>query len=272
MGDIGHHYDWIVEKTQKADEEDENDQDEDDQNEEEQSGDLIPEGVMCTEKFLHADEMSRVMNGAEVVPNSWNWYAYFFGCGGTILSREWIVTAAHCGFIEKGSQVAVGFHDDLEADTVQMLEVLEVIPHKSYEKPHPNSNDIMLVRVTPITFDGKTVNPACIQKDTSMFEGKRCYAAGMGYLENDGEPVNAENVQSTSLVIGGGGCNSYWNQLPEILCAGDNTNQDVCQGDSGGPLICVDEKNQPILVGAVTGGDYCKQSNGASGGIYADIG
>ena len=58
-----------------------------------------------------------------------------------------------------------------------------------------------------------------------MFEGKRCYAAGMGYLENDGEPVNAENVQSTSLVIGGGGCNSYWNQLPEILCAGDNTNQ-----------------------------------------------
>merc|ERR1712176_1571437 len=272
MGDIGHHYDWIVEKTQKADEEDENDQDEDDQDEEEQSGDLIPEGVMCTETFLHADEMSRVINGAEVVPNSWNWYAYFFGCGGTILSREWIVTAAHCPQIVKGSKVAVGFHDNLEADSVQMVEVLEVIPHEDYEKPIDYSNDIALVRVTPITFDGKTVNPACIQKNTDMFEGKRCYAAGMGYLENGVNQINAENVQSTSLVIGGGKCGNTWDQFPELLCAGDETNQDVCQGDSGGPLICVDEKNQPILVGAVTGGDYCKQTNGASGGVYADIG
>merc|ERR1712176_539702 len=279
MGDIGHHYDWIVEKTQKADEEDENDQDEDDQDEEEQSGDLIPEGVMCTETFLHADEMSRVINGAEVVPNSWNWYAYFFGCGGTILSREWIVTAAHCG-VEVGDQVAVGFHDDPLADSVQIVKVLEVIEHKSYKSPHPNSNDIAVVRVEPITFDGKTVNPACIQKDTSMFEGKRCYAGGMGLLNNEVDeatgqlkPVEAENVQSTSLVIGGGKCDNYnWNEYPEILCAGDDTNQDVCRGDSGGPLVCIDEKNQPILVGAVTGGDYCLQTNGASGGIYADIG
>ena len=192
---------------------------------------------MCTENFLHADEMGRILNGAEVVPNSWNWYAYFGTCGGTILSSEWILTAAHCG-IQVGSQVALGYHDNLEADPVQIVEVLEVIEHESYQKPIRDSNDVALVRVNPINFDGKTVNPACIQKDIDMFEGKRCYVGGMGYLysadeydpqQQDFPGTPTENVQSTSVVIGGGDCGkeqfSYHQNYPEILCAGDNSNQ-----------------------------------------------
>ena len=194
---------------------------------------------MCTETFLHADEMGRIINGAEVVPNSWNWYAYFDGCGGTILSREWIVTAAHCTFIEKGSTVRLGYHDEQQTDNVQTVKVLEVIPHKGYNPQNPaypdnSSNDIALVRVEPITFDGKTVNPACIQKDIDMFDGKRCFVGGMGFLystdEYDyyGQPVGVgtDNVQSTSVVIGGGACSQMdISELPSLLCAGDNNNQ-----------------------------------------------
>ena len=188
---------------------------------------------MCTETFLHPDEMGRVINGAEVVPNSWNWYAYFGTCGGTILSREWIVTAAHCG-IQKGSHVWLGYHSNQQTDTIRTVEVLQVIPHADYMNPHSSSNDIALVRVEPITFDGKTINPACIQKDIDMFEGKRCFVGGMGYVDSTDEfdeygapvGVDAESVQSTSVVIGGGACNKEnISGFPSLLCAGDNNNQ-----------------------------------------------
>ena len=228
---------WIYKKTGMVNNENEDENDEQDQIDNE---DLIPEGVMCTETFLHADEMGRIINGAEVVPNSWNWYAYFGGCGGTILSREWIVTAAHCDFIQKGSDVYLGYHDNQQTENLQTVKVLEVISHKGYNPQNPkypdsSSNDIALVRVEPITFDGKTVNPACIQKDIEMFEGKRCFVGGMGILESTdeidpwtGQPggIETDSVQSTSVVIGGGACSEMnLSGLESLLCAGDNNNQ-----------------------------------------------
>ena len=33
--------------------------------------------------------------------------------------------------------------------------------------------------------------------------------------------------------------------------------RDACQGDSGGPLVCINDKNEPILYGAVSWGGAC---------------
>ena len=48
------------------------------------------------------DLVSRVINGEEAVPHSWPWQISIQGqdnghyCGGSILSANWVLTAAHC--------------------------------------------------------------------------------------------------------------------------------------------------------------------------------
>lgn len=44
---------------------------------------------------------ARVVGGAEVAPGRWPWQVSVYHgsrhrCGGSVLAREWIVTAAHC--------------------------------------------------------------------------------------------------------------------------------------------------------------------------------
>ncbi|EDO26255.1 predicted protein, partial [Nematostella vectensis] len=46
-------------------------------------------------------EFKRIVGGEETVPGAWPWQAalVFNGsqvCGGTLISRGWVVTAAHC--------------------------------------------------------------------------------------------------------------------------------------------------------------------------------
>ena len=58
---------------------------------------------------------ARIINGVEVIPNSWPWivslqnYAGHF-CGGSVISDQWVVTAAHCcsGFDASDITVVVG--------------------------------------------------------------------------------------------------------------------------------------------------------------------
>ena len=64
------------------------------------SSDLIPHGVNCPHNhFTGAD---KIVNGAEANPNSWPWIARMMVfntyaiCSGSIITNNWILTAAHC--------------------------------------------------------------------------------------------------------------------------------------------------------------------------------
>ena len=70
----------------------------------------------------NADGNQRIINGEEAIPHSFPWMVSIQGqadphyCGASILSPNWVLTAAHCGVLVFvgtyfGDQVVVGQHD-----------------------------------------------------------------------------------------------------------------------------------------------------------------
>ena len=112
-----------------------------------------------------------------------------FFCGGTVITADWIVTAAHCMHKDtEGTKpyalheirVVLGEHDNSISgeETIPRLvrEVSKIISHPDYDAVTYN-NDIALIKVAqPI--DLSVYTPACLPVDGESFVGQNAWVYG----------------------------------------------------------------------------------------------
>ncbi|XP_064408587.1 transmembrane protease serine 12-like isoform X1 [Latimeria chalumnae] len=228
---------------------------------------------------------SRVIGGENALAGHWPWQVsiqvyhgqFFHFCGGAIINKYWIVTAAHClnTVKKKLYRVVAGLrHLSIISTKAQRRISDKAIIHKSFQM-QSYDNDIALIKMKlPLKYTSY-IWPICL--GTHATENKKlilCYITGWGKTKESGSLSDVMQEAQISI-IPRAVCNnsaSYNGLLTEnMICAGyEAGGVDSCQGDSGGPLACYDDnEGKFFLVGITSFGYRCAQPHFP--GVYTRV-
>ncbi|XP_053318135.1 ovochymase-1 [Spea bombifrons] len=211
----------------------------------------------------------RVVGGHPAASKSWPWIVSLqtkdqrHYCGGTIIDKKWILTAAHCEFSVGSDKVFVGQTDLSLGKRTEVL-VKKSYVHEKYDPDlFPPKYDILLLELeTPLVLDS-SVAVICLSEKTDVAYTD-CITAGWGSTSTTSLQIPDVLQQARVPMVSMATCKSYWGTdiTDTNICAGA-AGASSCMGDSGGPLICK-VRNRYTLVGVVSwGSDKCEQKTPA---------
>uniref|UniRef100_A0A8C1IXA9 Coagulation factor IX n=1 Tax=Cyprinus carpio TaxID=7962 RepID=A0A8C1IXA9_CYPCA len=226
----------------------------------------------------------RIVGGNEATPGEIPWQVVFMEkvkkipfCGGSLLSEEWVITAAHCVEGKMGSFfIRVGEHDVSKNEGRESDHgIVEYHIHPRYNSQRSLYNhDIALLKLKgPVKFSDYAL-PICLgSKDfleNLLRSAENSLVSGWGRLRYWG--IESKTLQKVELpYVDRTECKgSSTDTISRFMfCAGYSTiRKDSCQGDSGGPHATL-YQNTWFLTGIVSWGDECAMKG--KYGIYTRI-
>lgn len=251
----------------------------------------------ATQKF-DSDLATWIIGGEKGVRGAYPWLVSFqwkrrlvnqHNCGGTIISPDWIVTAAHCIFGQDGKYpaqfriVAGEYSLTSEEGSEQVRDVIRIFMHHGYDEDS-SKNDIAVLKLSsPLSFN-EFVQPACLpkQSQSELYKvGAKGFISGWGSITPssgilDKRPKEMPDIFKAAEIpiMDFDVCNSAGHlrnmMFPGMFCAGYEVGGvDSCQGDSGGPFVSADSQGKMTLIGVTSWGIGCGQAR--KPGVYAKV-
>ncbi|XP_062552833.1 polyserase-2-like [Armigeres subalbatus] len=215
----------------------------------------------CGEKKVVVQQL--ISNGYRALAGSWPWHGAMFhryrqgltgyACGVTILTEQFVITAAHCTIDPNERQrlpasrmyIKVGLSNlDYPENHFKQHEVDMIIRHEEYDES-TFENDISLLKLyTEIAFNNY-IQPICLwQGDTQLSKivSQVGYIVGWGLNENYKLPQDLN--EATVPIVSRKECiesdPDHYNKFyfeSKTFCAGHRNGTHAAPGDSGGGMF-----------------------------------
>lgn len=266
---------------------------------------LISISVLVTSTVASADDMFSCFErstkeqlskaiGGQTQPKSLELYPWMVNlfhidadvnfCGGSLINKNLVLTAAHCLLDKHGrpdiknSQLLIRQSAKNGEAAGESRTVKSMVTHPEYN-PKSSKNDIALILLDDPFKIGDHEIVRMLNPKTAKIWGKSndcAKAIGWGL---DDEIKTAKVIREVDLKITSkSSCNKQWKAnrtkgIPDsAICAGyDTVKKDVCSGDSGGPLFIKGGPTKYLLAGLVSYGAFCKDRDVKMTGIYTRV-
>merc|ERR1712209_170279 len=189
---------------------------------------------------------TKIVGGHEAAHHEWPWQVALFiddawFCGGSLISDEWVMTAAHCADGASYFDIMAGAHNVRESSEPNRVEVTS---YNGWTHPLWNSNDLsgdlaLIELPSPMPMNDYISTSCLPATGETPAVGSLVTVTGWGKPSDSAGGISPVLREVRDIpVMTNADCNAVYGIVGDgVVCIDTAGGRGSCNGDSGGPLV-----------------------------------